>query len=102
MRAPRPDRGPCKHGGHLLTDDRTTARQTGDQIREAAGALDASDVPANDPRHAATRPPLTPEDLRRLTLYKWRYSLESSGFTPDQVGHLLFLKWLYANRVIRG
>ena len=79
-----------------MTDDRTTARQPGEQTREATGA------PATDPSRATPRPPLTPEDLRRLTLYKWRYSLESSGFSSDQVGHLLFLKWLYANRMIRG
>ena len=50
------------------------------------------------------RPPLTSEDIRRLTLYKWRYSLESSGFTAEQVGRLLFLKWLYAHaaQAVRG
>lgn len=50
------------------------------------------------------RPPLTEEDVRRLTLYKWRYSLESSGFTAEQVGQLLFLKWLYAHaaNAVRG
>ena len=50
------------------------------------------------------RPPLTQEDIRRLTLYKWRYSLESSGFTAEQVGHLLFLNWLYAHAAsaVRG
>jgi len=37
-----------------------------------------------------------------LTLYKWRYALESSGFTARQVGQLIFLKWLYANDAVRG
>ena len=41
---------------------------------------------------------LTANDVRKLTLFKWRYSLESAGFTPRQAEHLLFLKW----RVARG
>ena len=41
---------------------------------------------------------LTAQDVRRLTLFKWRYSLESAGFTSRQAAHLLFLKWLYARR----
>lgn len=41
---------------------------------------------------------LTAQDMRRLTLYKWKYSLESAGFTSHEAGHLLFLKWLYARR----
>lgn len=43
--------------------------------------------------------PLTADELWRLTLYKWRYSLESQGFSADQTRHLLFLKWLYGRRV---
>ena len=39
--------------------------------------------------------PLTPLELHRLTLYKWRYSLEAFGFAPDQVSQLVFLKWLH-------
>jgi hypothetical protein len=44
------------------------------------------------------RAALTAQDVRRLTLFKWRYSLESAGFTSRQAGHLLFLKWLHARR----
>jgi hypothetical protein len=36
--------------------------------------------------------------VRRLTLYKWRYSLESAGYSTHQAEHLLFLKWLNARR----
>jgi hypothetical protein len=41
---------------------------------------------------------LTAAEVRALTLYKWRYSLESYGFTRQEAEHLLFLKWLYARR----
>jgi hypothetical protein len=41
---------------------------------------------------------LTAQDVRRLTLFKWRYSLESAGFSSHQAEHLLFLKWLHARR----
>jgi hypothetical protein len=37
-------------------------------------------------------------DVRRLTLFKWRYSLESAGFSTPQAEQLLFLKWLNARR----
>lgn len=96
-----------------MTDDRTTASQSGDQThgtpRDGAGPAPPTSEGAaagrpgdSGGRRAGTRPPLTSEDVRRLTLYKWRYSLESTGFTTDQVGHLLFLKWLYANCAVRG
>ena len=39
---------------------------------------------------------LTSQDVWRLTLYKWRYSLESHGFSTEQARRLLFLRWLYA------
>lgn len=40
-------------------------------------------------------PALTPHEYHRLTLFKWRYSLEFIGFTRAQAGRLLFLRWLY-------
>ena len=40
----------------------------------------------------------TAQDVRRLTLFKWRYSLESAGFSSQQAEYLLFLKWLHARR----
>ena len=42
--------------------------------------------------------PLTPTELYRLTLYKWRYSLEAYGFETAEVQELMFLKWLHATR----
>jgi hypothetical protein len=41
--------------------------------------------------------PLSANDVWRLTLFKWRYSLESHGFTTEQARQLLFLKWLYGS-----
>ena len=46
----------------------------------------------------SARAALTAQDVRRLTLFKWRYSLESAGFSSRQAAHLLFLKWLHARR----
>jgi hypothetical protein len=42
--------------------------------------------------------PLSSHELYRLTLYKWRYSLEAFGFATDQVRDLMFLKWLHASQ----
>jgi len=42
--------------------------------------------------------PLSSHELYRLTLYKWRYSLEAFGFAADQVRDLMFLKWLHASQ----
>ena len=57
---------------------------------------------AMSPREArpagGVRAVLTAQDVRRLTLFKWRYSLESAGFSSHQAEHLLFLKWLHARR----
>ena len=39
---------------------------------------------------------LTALDVRRLTFYKWIYSLESSGFTRSEAEYLTFVKWLVA------
>ncbi|MGI9146046.1 MAG: hypothetical protein ACR2IK_05780 [Chloroflexota bacterium] len=41
--------------------------------------------------------PLSPAELYQLTLYKWRYSLESYGFETGAVRELMFLKWLYTS-----
>ena len=71
-------------------DDRVTAKHPAEPPQAARS------------NGAATVPPLTGEDVHRLTLYKWRYALESSGFSARQVGHLLFLKWLYAKHQIQG
>jgi hypothetical protein len=38
---------------------------------------------------------LGPGAIRALTLWKWRYSLESQGFTAKEAARLLFLSWRY-------
>lgn len=60
-----------------------------------------------DTRTAAPKPavlegPLSQRELYRLTLFKWRYAFEAYGFQQHQVEALLFLKWLYATRRLRG
>lgn len=40
---------------------------------------------------------LTIEEKRRLRQFRWKYSLESAGFTTKQAEQLLFLKWYYAH-----
>jgi hypothetical protein len=47
-------------------------------------------------------PHLSNQDIDRLTNYKWRYSLESHGFSSDQADRLLFLKWLYRHGAVRS
>jgi hypothetical protein len=57
-------------------------------------------MPPREARVASggVRAVLTAQDVRRLTLFKWRYSLESAGFSSNQAERLLFLKWLHARR----
>jgi hypothetical protein len=45
---------------------------------------------------------LSSQDVARLTNYKWRYSLESHGFSSDQAGRLLFIKWLFRRGAVEG
>jgi hypothetical protein len=40
--------------------------------------------------------------MHRLTLFKWRYSLEALGFDAYQVDQLMFLTWLRATRRVHG
>jgi hypothetical protein len=42
--------------------------------------------------------PLSRAELHRLTLFKWRYTLESIGFSDWEVDQLVFLTWLHATR----
>ena len=44
---------------------------------------------------------LSKQDRYRLTLYKWRYTLEAVGFEGDEVGGLMFVKWLYSTGRLR-
>jgi len=45
---------------------------------------------------------LSASELHRLTLFKWRYSLEALGFEPQEVDQLMFLTWLRATRRVHG
>jgi len=76
--------------GEEMTEDGTTG---------GAGPS-AATMPAREARLASggVRAALTAQDVRRLTLFKWRYSLESAGFSSHQAEHLLFLKWLHGRR----
>jgi hypothetical protein len=47
-------------------------------------------------------PALSGRDHKRLTAFKWRYSLEASGFSTSQAGRLLFLKWLYGQGIVQS
>jgi hypothetical protein len=76
--------------GEEMTEDGTTG----------SAGLRPTATPAREARLASggVRAALTAQDVRRLTLFKWRYSLESAGFSSHQAEHLLFLKWLQARR----
>jgi hypothetical protein len=41
---------------------------------------------------------LSNADMQRLTLFKWRYSLEAQGFASSECDGLLFLRWLRVRR----
>jgi hypothetical protein len=45
-------------------------------------------------------PHLTRRDIDRLTAYKWRYSLETHGFSTAQAHRLLFMRWLYGRGAV--
>jgi hypothetical protein len=61
----------------------------------AAASSDPAARPAPVHRgRCATEHELSATELHRLTLYKWRYSLEALGFAADQARGLMFLKWL--------
>lgn len=47
-------------------------------------------------------PILSEQDLANLTYYKWRYSLETHGFTSHQARTLIFLRWMRANGRLGG
>ncbi|MDP8922794.1 MAG: hypothetical protein M3O34_07950 [Chloroflexota bacterium] len=74
-----------------MKEDRAAARRPSAQPVELSPGAEgrARSVP---------RPSLTSQDMRRLTLYKWRYALESAGFTAEQARRLMFLRWLHARR----
>lgn len=76
--------------GEEMTEDGTT----GGAARRPA----AVSARPTRPSGGGVRAALTAQDVRRLTLFKWRYSLESAGFSSQQAEQLLFLKWLHARR----
>ena len=47
-------------------------------------------------------PYLSSREVDRLTNYKWRYSLESHGFSGVEASRLLFMRWLYRERTMHG
>lgn len=62
---------------------------------------EGTSVPESQSPEAAASE-LSSQDVNRLTSYKWRYALESHGFSADQASHLLFMKWLYGNGGVRS
>ncbi len=74
-----------------MNDDRRAVRwPRGQPVGLATGSAGRSS--------ARQSPSLTAHDMQRLTLYKWRYALESAGFTADQAARLMFLRWLHARQ----
>jgi hypothetical protein len=61
-----------------------------------------SSEPRMLPPSEESRLVLSRQDVDRLTNYKWRYSLESHGFSTAQATRLLFMKWLYARGTVGG
>lgn len=41
----------------------------------------------------AEQPALTADEVRRLTIWKWTYNLESEGFTKEQARRLVWARW---------
>jgi hypothetical protein len=63
--------------------------------------LDVQNASSHHSRHPERAEPLSKAELHRLTLFKWRYTLESYGFSDREVDQLLFLTWLHATRRAR-
>lgn len=46
---------------------------------------------------------LTQREVRALIVFKWRYALESAGFSPAEARRLCFAKWaVHAGRLGEG
>lgn len=56
-----------------------------------------SAAPLAAPATSIPQPALTQEELYQLTLFKWRYALEATGFSASEVPQLVFLKWLHTS-----
>ena len=66
------------------------------------GTEDKLSSTAPEPARESGQPYLTRRDIDRLTNYKWRYSLESHGFSTEQAGRLLFARWLYGHQLLHS
>jgi hypothetical protein len=64
-------------------------------ILSALNVLSSSSHPSSESDRSEA---LSAAELHRLTLFKWRYTLESYGFSDWEVDQLLFLTWLHATR----
>ncbi|MFN8526355.1 MAG: hypothetical protein U0821_24920 [Chloroflexota bacterium] len=42
------------------------------------------------------------DERKKLSRFKWRYRLETSGFSAAEAERLIFFKWLYCTRPLRG
>ena len=42
---------------------------------------------------------LTADEVRQLTRWKWRYTLQSAGFSAQEARRLCFQKWRHATGV---
>lgn len=72
-------------------------------VKHSSGEPTSSGTPERDPEDTGdNRALLTRRDVDRLTAYKWRYALESHGFTAAQASRLLYVKWLYMRGTIGG
>lgn len=70
-------------------------------VKHSSGS--AGSGPEKSPGNSGEAGPLlTRQDVDRLTAYKWRYTLESHGFSASQATRLLYIKWLYARGTIGG
>lgn len=45
---------------------------------------------------------LTEREKVALTAYKWRYCLESAGFTQREARRLIFMRWLFVRGGLSG
>jgi hypothetical protein len=68
----------------------------GPPLTTVSMSADETPRPTDHHRH------LSRSELYRLTLFKWRYTLESLGFAAAEVEQLLFLTWLRATARITG
>jgi len=99
----------------LARQDRPTSQGRSPELHncEAPGILAADFAHRQDPApvHTSRQAPddydhefvhLTRRELHHLTLFKWRYTLQSMGFDRWAVEELTFLTWLQATSRVLG